>query len=344
MKSPVVLVPHRSSHHAQHSGYDTLVDYSPHDQVIRLEPWGFIPQRILKLIASGLRGSNQIYKSTGLNKELKVLNNMRKTRGGLVHFLHGEQDFRVTGYWQNLFGWKSLITIHAPYDTFMKRFPKSSHFKQADGVICVGNNQVEFMKEITQKENVWYVPHGIDTKFFKPAEDVSTWNNNQILAVGQHLRDYDAFGEIFFALKNDYPNLQAKVVLRPDFAHMVPKHKDIELLHNIDDETLRHLYQSSAFLLLPLKDSTACNSLLESLACGLPIVTNDVGGNRGYLNDEASFIGQNIQDMITASKQLLDDHALNLKLRHAARQLAHDYTWERIAEQFEKIYADVCST
>ena len=50
----------------------------------------------------------------------------------------------------------------------------------------------------------------------------------------------------------------------------------------IDDEALRDLYRNATCHLTPFKDCTANNAIVESLACGVPIVTTDRGGVRDY--------------------------------------------------------------
>lgn len=45
----------------------------------------------------------------------------------------------------------------------------------------------------------------------------------------------------------------------------------------VDDPTLLRLYQQASRHLTLFRDFAANNALVESLACGLPIVTNDRG-------------------------------------------------------------------
>ena len=50
----------------------------------------------------------------------------------------------------------------------------------------------------------------------------------------------------------------------------------------LGDPALRTLYQGATLLLLPLACAGAVNSILEALACRLPVVTTDVGGVPDY--------------------------------------------------------------
>jgi glycosyltransferase involved in cell wall biosynthesis len=50
----------------------------------------------------------------------------------------------------------------------------------------------------------------------------------------------------------------------------------------VSDEKLRELYRSSDALFLPLAECAANNTLLEGMACGLPVIATDLPGLREY--------------------------------------------------------------
>ncbi len=51
---------------------------------------------------------------------------------------------------------------------------------------------------------------------------------------------------------------------------------------NLTDDELRNLICSCYLTLVPMNDSGANTAIVESLACGTPVVTTDVGGIRDY--------------------------------------------------------------
>jgi glycosyltransferase involved in cell wall biosynthesis len=96
---------------------------------------------------------------------------------------------------------------------------------------------------------------------------------------------------------------------------------------------------------LPSLSESLSNSVLESMAAGLPVVATRVGGNRelvrdgetGYLvppNDEIS--------LAEALERLLNDPTLRSAFGKRAREIARaDFGLGRVAEQYEKLYTSL---
>ena len=83
-----------------------------------------------------------------------------------------------------------------------------------------------------------------------------------------------------------------------EFHYVGPNHAFLELRgcdnvekhHNLNETELINLYQNCDALLLPVTGATANNSLLEGLACGLPVISNPVGGIPDYLDNASGWL------------------------------------------------------
>jgi glycosyltransferase involved in cell wall biosynthesis len=93
---------------------------------------------------------------------------------------------------------------------------------------------------------------------------------------------------------------------------------------------------------MPLRDSGANNAILESLACGLPIITNDVGGIRDYgggtiyplaESDDASFTELAIT--------LLKDAQRLAAIETAQRQFALGLGWDSVSARLVDAVAEL---
>ena len=332
-----IIIHHRSKHHAQNSGYGQLADYVNAETLPYLT--SKFPYRLAKLLANYISNDYGNYDTTSAIKDYELCKRiLSKNDKGIVHYLNGERDIRF-GIQLNARKkkYKFIASFHKPPEVLSATF-KNNYFKKLDGAIAVGENQVEFLKNWLNLENVTYIPHGIDTGFFMP--DESTKEANTILFVGQHLRDFNAFNYAIPKLKESIPNLKVNVVLRKDFAKFITPNSCIAIYSGINDIELRTLYQKATLLFLPLLNSTACNSILEAMACGLPIVSTNVGGNSSYVKDDfGALVPLNDYDYLVEKTIAIIKNENQLKIMsNSARSNSLNYNWEEISKKVNLYY------
>src|SRR5690606_20476959 len=161
------------------------------------------------------------------------------------------------------------------------------------------------------------------------------------LFVGQHLRDFDTFNETVPKLAEQIGDLQINVVIHPAYKNKVVPHSCINVLADVNDKELRTLYQQATLLYLPLLDSTACNSILEAMACGLPIISSNVGGNGDYLKGTSNILLKNEdkdKEFIEETIALLNDGIRLLEMSISSRKKAIDLEWEKVANDINEFY------
>jgi glycosyltransferase involved in cell wall biosynthesis len=285
-----------------------------------------IPYRLRKIIASSITNTKGIYDSSSVQKDLALINQMLKNNDGIAHFLNGERDLRFS------------TSFHEPPATIIKEIQNFKYINRLDGAIAVGINQLQLLKDKIGGDAISYIPHGVDTNYFSPVSE--EWEKYTCIMVGQHLRDFDVLEKVVFELKRKLPKFKLKVIIREDFVNLLPKSENIEIYNNVSDEKLKELYRSASFLLLPLKEVTACNAILEALACGIPVITSDLEGNRGYLDESCSFMVKNnhIKKMFECATLLFEDDLLNRQMRINARKQSMKFSWEQIATEIITYY------
>lgn len=332
-----IIINHRSNHHAKHSGYDQLGDYVTSDKISGKQH--LVPYKIAKYIAGKTNKSFGIYNSNSFYKDLKLafklLNFNPKKK--VIHYLNAERDIRLAirlkPYLKNT---KICATFHKPPNVLHNQIKDFRLLKQLDGAIAVGDNQLSFLKDSLGLKNVVYIPHGIDVNFFIPKHDDNA--EKSILFVGQHLRDFNTFNSIVSLMENK--NIKVNVALREDFKTKIKPSKIVTIYTNLSDVELLQLYQKSTLLFLPLLDSTACNSILEAMACGLPIITSNVGGNSSYLKETDSVLlnNESAEDILDIITQIINDKSLQKKMGDSVRKKALNYDWKEVSKQIEVFY------
>jgi glycosyltransferase involved in cell wall biosynthesis len=115
----------------------------------------------------------------------------------------------------------------------------------------------------------------------------------------------------------------------------------------IDNADISALYCSAAIMLNP---STADNmpiSILEALACGVPVVSTDAGGIPDLVQHERTALLVPVGDaqaMAAAALRLLDDAALAQRLHDGGVNEAARYAWPRIRGYWLAAYRRAASS
>ncbi len=102
----------------------------------------------------------------------------------------------------------------------------------------------------------------------------------------------------------------------------------------LDRDAMAELYRSATVSLNPSLADNMPNSVLESMASGVPVVSTDVGGVPYLLEHEYTGLLVKPRDpsgLAAAVLRLLDDPELRMHLREAGLAEVERYTWGRVA-------------
>ncbi|WP_348810495.1 glycosyltransferase family 4 protein [Flavobacterium maritimum] len=337
-----IIIHHRSAHHAQNSGYGILADYLKGRTLPYLD--SKFPYALAKQMAKLFDQKAGNYDTISFIKEYELLKQLIafQKKNGIVHYLNGERDIRLSIALNSyLKKYKFIATFHKPPEILREIIPHTKYLKKLNGAIAVGKNQVDFLKNWLDLENVKFIPHGVDTVFFKP--DASKRKENTVLFVGQHLRDFDALNYAIPRLKAQNPKVKINAVLRKDFANKIVPNDAVTVFSELDDDSLRTLYQEATLLFLPLKNATACNSILEAMACGLPIISTDVSSNADYVKNEAGVLvpHNDYKALVDETVSLLKDIDKQLDMSKKAKATSLDFEWGKVALEIESFYKEI---
>ena len=199
--------------------------------------------------------------------------------------LLGSRCFRKTDA-DNLTG-----VIHFP--AYLWDDAMLSKLRRLSSALVLYRADIPFFEQYVGNGRVLFVPHGVDTNFFRPGPvPWVTGMNPRLLVTGQFGRDFRALLEMFRSLSGRVPAIGLDFV----GAHHAMRLREMQELASlpnvkvhswVSDEELLTLYQTAVALVLPLEECGANNSLVEALACGLPIVATDVGGVRDYCGERS---------------------------------------------------------
>jgi glycosyltransferase involved in cell wall biosynthesis len=293
-----------------------------------------------RLKARVARGGMEWYKLSDLAAELRALPDCLLGRADVVHFADGEHSAQYLPRWlrrSRVARTKVMATYHQ-VPALLARLLTRDVIAALDHVTLVSSAQRPFFRDLLPPERIQVIPHGIDTAFFRPGATPRDGSTFSTITTGHWRRDWLAVRAVAQRLASA-PSFTFHVVTNRETG--LDDLANVRLHRNVSDATLLALYQAADCLFLPLLDATANNSLLEGIACGLPVVSTKLEAIEDYVpGDEAILVPCNDPDEIVhALSRLRDDPALRAAMGTRARARAEELSWSRVAREYERLYA-----
>ena len=109
-------------------------------------------------------------------------------------------------------------------------------------------------------------------------------------------------------------------------------------------QTMAKLYLAADIYLFPTLADNCPLTAIESLACGLPVVTFETGGVPEIVeNNKTGFVVEykNSERLTLALEKLLDDDKLREKMSENAVQESKKFSSERMSLEYLKLYEEL---
>ena len=322
-----------SHHKGTHAGYDKISNYLSYDKKIDCQKYidNCDSKKILRKIIHKV--CNVLFCIPDIPLFLlKIFQIGCFSDNSVFHFIYGENTFFLLAKFFSRKGNKFVCTFHQPFEWFEHNPRYMNYLKSLDAIILVGKAEINKFEAVTGKKNVFFIPHGICTDFYKPVEYIH--KEHMLLTVGNWLRDYDFADRVYQRLLAEDPELIICVVANKEKHSRITKHPRIRLCSGISDEQLRDLYCQCSVLFLPLVRYTANNALLEAGATGCNIVVSSDFPDNSYIpNSFISLTQMNVDDAVKTVKESIKC-SYNYEL--SAYVCSH-FSWEKIARKTEDV-------
>ena len=264
-----------------------------------------------------------------------------------------------------------VLTIHTSGDTAARSYMTpllklynntvgKFSLKAANRIVATSLQMAEYFSRFVDKEKICVIPNGIKLErflnippphLFKKDYDLG---RNVVLFIGrlapvkgiqyllkaapQVLREVpNTFFVIVGSVSHDY-NFQKE--LEKLCRKLGVDDKVIYTGFISDDELLKAYSAANVFVLPTLREGLSI-ATLEAMASGKPVVASNVGGLPSIVKDGVTgFLVEpkNEGQLADSIIKLLLNEKLAREMGDNGKKMVEDYSWERIAEETEKVY------
>lgn len=201
-------------------------------------------------------------------------------------------------------------------------------------------------------EKLIYIPNGIDPELYKKDQKkITEWKKKLkikkgeiiLLFIGRLAKGKGIYEtlESFQNLRKKYKNLRLLVIgNNSDFRQIDGVDFLGDLKFNLQD-VLAVTYNSNIYV-LPTYSESFPNSILESMACGIPVISTNISGVRELIKDNETGIlvqPKNAKSLELAIEKLINDESLRTNLAEKGKDYIYsNFLWSKIAVQVFTIY------
>ena len=274
--------------------------------------------------------------------------------------------FPITGHCAHSFEcekWKTgcgnceRLDIYPPIKKDRTRFLwnyKNKIFNSADFTIVTPSLWLKKCVEesFLKNKDIRLIYNGIDLENFKKTDkaearkDLSLPQNKKIVLFSADGGVKNPFkgGEFVFEAFEKLKNRNDILFLNIGGKNEEKSENWLDFGYVKDPQTMAKLYSAADIYFFPTLADNCPLTAIESLACGLPVVTFETGGVPEIVeNEKSGFVIEykNGEKLTAALEKLLDDDDLREKMAENAVEASKKFSSERMALEYMKLYEEL---
>jgi glycosyltransferase involved in cell wall biosynthesis len=230
--------------------------------------------------------------------------------------------------------------------------------KMADAFVAISR---DIRNELTSlgvdEKRIWEIPNGVDTGHFHPVDGASKRQLRQQIGLPEGWmviyagrlapeKGIDVLIDAWPRVVRQRPDAQLTLVgAGSDLGDLCNRVESLGIERSVhfvgECSDVAPLLQAADAFVLPSKTEGLPVSLLEAMACGLPVVATQVGGSRQVLEDGVTGGLVPPNEPVALADKLLEANRGTSWGARARRQIAAGYSLDLIADRFVAMYENL---
>lgn len=345
-----VISPVKSwDHHTKSGGYHQLTKALGAVELPR-RPRSAFPGLLLRRWDDRMAGSRTHlldYQPGDWLNELKVLGLARWRRPAVVHVPYGEEQLDLLLRRRALLPCRLTASFHLPLHLVEPKLDRSSSlFRRLDGAVVLSTSVLDLFRHYLGYSKVAYIPHGVDAAVFRPAPSRPPGREARFIVVGSNGRDFETVRLVAERCAQERLAVGFDAVILPQAFPELQGLPNVRLHSGLAESELVSLYQRADALFLPLRYAVANNSILESLACGTPVIGTDLEGVRDYVDESCGWLfpPDDPDEAFELVRALSRERGSLAAKRDSAHRRAELFSWETVAALLREAHHRLLTT
>jgi glycosyltransferase involved in cell wall biosynthesis len=208
-------------------------------------------------------------------------------------------------------------------------------FKKSYKIFSQTQEQLNLIPEKYKKKTI-VIPNGVDSRIFKPFKK-RTQKKNVVLFTGRYI-ERKGIIELLNVAKQ-LPEYEFWFAGQGPLANII-KGNNIKNLGFKDTKELVKLYNQATIAILPSWWEGFSNTGLEASSCGIAIIATKEGFGDYLENGKDSLLipSKDERALKEAITKLMTDKKLRKTISKNARKKALNYSWDKVANQYFKVF------
>jgi glycosyltransferase involved in cell wall biosynthesis len=280
-------------------------------------------------------------------------------KSNIIHTNTAGSSIQFSSMFKKVVYTSHSLTTHSPSFGYIKDKLEEVAIKRAKAVVAI-STYIKKLMQRWRKENIFYIPNGVDTKLFKPKKNKSFAGQN-LLTVGNICEQkglvYLVKALDILSKKNiNFHLIHIGRIPLPHEEHYWYYQKLIRLIRKcnlgskisftgvITFNKLINYYQNSDLFILPSLQEGMPLVLLEAMSCGLPCVATKISGTTDIITEDCGILvkPQDHNQLANSIEELLINKQLAKEMSHKARKMIlKEFSWDKVAQKILNMYRTV---